>query len=635
MASSFSSATMTKFLTHNLDGRNLLEDRTRCGMPTANVSDDLFLRMMEASHLELASAQKHVLKVLKEEFNLIACSMYSLNLAKSGVVLRGQVGFRYQDYLGFSLDLSSLAGRVLLSGETEFVQSLEEAEGYRDRSLISKYKLTNAIIIPISLRRIEEQAFSVSICLYPKNLVDWEELKPRVDKIRLAIDHIFSSSISYTLHTLREQMIEKAMSVTDHYSFLHKALHTFTAWGFEAGSFFIYDDRADCLRLAATTGLLDKRIRKTDAYYRMNETEHLTVQAYLKEEPKEIGIADITDAAPKFRESTASTFHSSMAFPFFSPSFFDTKLSQKSKCFGILRLANKLVTHDNRNQVLSFSWEDKLLVDYFLNLCSVVIHMFKRVEAKTNEFERVVHSLENNVLTVLGALHNIEEYAKQKIHFPDYISHSLPNSLAFMQSLHEQIRVFKTRDERELPKIDLFRANLFGEVISKLPEYISSVARCYSAPGYGISIEDFTKLVPALSDQGKVTEQAFLQIPHLLTEPELLLTVFKNLVENSIKYSQPAKEAKIRISWCVDGDFVSVRIWDNGIGIPEEDADYIFNETYQAENAMRRRTSGAGIGLYQCRFIMHYLKGSVEYLRNQHDGEYKTCFLVKIPRFGV
>ncbi|KHA53124.1 sensor histidine kinase [Sulfitobacter geojensis] len=604
-------------------------------MSETKLNENFFLQIMETSQLEIAPAEQKILEILREQFNLAACSMYSLNVSKTGLVLRGQVGFRYRNYLDFSLGLDSLAGRVVKNGKPELVHSLKDASGFRDQDLISKYQLTSAVVLPISLRFIADQDFSLSICLYTKNSKDTKRLIENVGSIQTAIDHALSASTNVTLHNLRDQMIEKAMSVSDHYSFLHKALQNLTSAGFEAGSFFLYDERADCLRLAATTGLQDKTVRKADAFYRMNDTEHLTVQSFLQETAKEIDIQEIASSAPKYREATESRFHSAMVTPFFSPNFLGLMSGQKAKCYGVLRLTNKVLSHNSHRKISSFSWEDKLVVDYFLNLCSVVIHMFKKVEAKTSEFERVVHSLENNVLTVLGALHNIDEFAKQKIHFPDYISHSLPNSLAFMQSIHEQVRVFKTRDERELPKIILTQANLFGEVISKLPDYISSVARCYSAPGFKVAIDDFTKAAPSSSMTDHVVEHAYLTIPQILTDVELLLIVFKNLVENSVKYSQTSREAKVRISWCLEEDFVSVCVCDNGIGIPEEDADYIFNETYQAENAMRRRTSGAGIGLYQCRFIMEHLMGSIEYLRDKRDGEYTTCFAVKIPIFGV
>lgn len=584
--------------------------------------------------MELASAQHHALQVLVDEFDLAACTMYSLEHDNAGLVLRSQVGFSYRDYDDFSLDLDSMAGEPIKSGKVKIIESLGDAKGFRDQNLIKKYQLRHAAVIPVALGNVPDQEFSISICLYPKNSETLATISKHSVIIQKTLNKLIASSICQTTHELRRQLIGKAMSVTDHYSFLHKALYAFTNWGFEAGSFFLYDERADCLRLAATTGLQDKRVRKTDAYYRMNETDHLTVQAYLTKSPQLIEVTELARSLPKFREVTSSPFRSAMAFPFFSPLFSVPNFAQKNKCFGVLRLTNKVVTHNDHHQTANFSWEDRLIVNYFLDLCSVVIHMFKRVEAKTNEFERVVHSLENNVLTVLGALHNIDGYTRKNVLFPNYISHSLPNSLAFMQSLHEQIRVFKTRDERSLPTVELSSTNLFGDVISKLPDYIASVARCYSAPGYHVSIDDFTKTMPARSNPALTNELAYMQIPRVLTDTELLLTVFKNLVENSVKYSQPAKEAKIKISWEAEAEYVSLFFWDNGIGIPEEDAEYIFNETYQAENAMRRRTSGAGIGLYQCKFIMNYLKGSVEYAKGKTLDEYRTCFIVKIPRFG-
>jgi signal transduction histidine kinase len=86
----------------------------------------------------------------------------------------------------------------------------------------------------------------------------------------------------------------------------------------------------------------------------------------------------------------------------------------------------------------------------------------------------------------------------------------------------------------------------------------------------------------------------------------LLRSAFMNLIENACKFSVN-HQAKVRIN--SDEESLMVKIYDNGIGIPEADISRIFDPFYRADNG--RRVRGFGIGLSISKRAIDLHKGKI------------------------
>ncbi|MDF2455710.1 MAG: two-component sensor histidine kinase [Cytophagaceae bacterium] len=86
----------------------------------------------------------------------------------------------------------------------------------------------------------------------------------------------------------------------------------------------------------------------------------------------------------------------------------------------------------------------------------------------------------------------------------------------------------------------------------------------------------------------------------------LLRSAFMNLMENACKFSN-SHLVKVRIN--SDHDNLVVHIYDNGIGIPEEDVSRIFDPFYRADNG--RQIRGFGIGLSICKRAIDLHDGKI------------------------
>lgn len=88
-----------------------------------------------------------------------------------------------------------------------------------------------------------------------------------------------------------------------------------------------------------------------------------------------------------------------------------------------------------------------------------------------------------------------------------------------------------------------------------------------------------------------------------------LRQVIDNLVSNAIKYSPDGGE--VRISGTFDDQSVTVAVSDQGVGLPQDEQEHIFERFYRVDDALTRKTQGTGLGLYLARAVIDAHKGTI------------------------
>ena len=94
---------------------------------------------------------------------------------------------------------------------------------------------------------------------------------------------------------------------------------------------------------------------------------------------------------------------------------------------------------------------------------------------------------------------------------------------------------------------------------------------------------------------------------HCVTDPDLSMQVWTNLLDNAVKYSSDSVHLMIDIQ--EENDTARVTIADNGIGMSEEDQRHIFEQFYQVEHSHVQE--GNGLGLTIVKTIVDQLGGSI------------------------
>lgn len=80
----------------------------------------------------------------------------------------------------------------------------------------------------------------------------------------------------------------------------------------------------------------------------------------------------------------------------------------------------------------------------------------------------------------------------------------------------------------------------------------------------------------------------------IVTDPSLLRHIVQNLISNASKFSDEAKP--VSVTTCVDADYFSLAVCDEGIGIPKEDLQHLSDRFFRAANATN--IQGTGLGLH-------------------------------------
>ncbi|MFC1673630.1 ATP-binding protein [Pseudomonadota bacterium] len=81
---------------------------------------------------------------------------------------------------------------------------------------------------------------------------------------------------------------------------------------------------------------------------------------------------------------------------------------------------------------------------------------------------------------------------------------------------------------------------------------------------------------------------------HVYSDPSLLGTIIRNLVDNAIKYTE---EGRVLVGCRRRPSWLRIEVWDTGPGIAQDQREMIFQDFYQIDNDARKRTQGLGLGL--------------------------------------
>lgn len=102
------------------------------------------------------------------------------------------------------------------------------------------------------------------------------------------------------------------------------------------------------------------------------------------------------------------------------------------------------------------------------------------------------------------------------------------------------------------------------------------------------------------------------RIPLIYADPDRILEVLINLIDNGIKFTPP--EGAVVVRACMtetDPGFVYCSVSDTGRGISPEAKMLIFERLYQDPDAVDNNRSGLGLGLFICREIVHLHEGRI------------------------
>lgn len=147
---------------------------------------------------------------------------------------------------------------------------------------------------------------------------------------------------------------------------------------------------------------------------------------------------------------------------------------------------------------------------------------------------------------------------------------------------------------------------------------------------------NLTALLTQLSQsfQPQIQQKALTYTTHLpheplyvMASPSHLQVVFRNVLENAIKYS-PAGQT-LTLTLTPHSSAIHIKITDTGLGIPAQDLPHLFNRFYRVDKAHNRQIPGSGLGLSLTQAILTLYNGTITL--HSHGLNQGTTALITLP----
>ena len=135
------------------------------------------------------------------------------------------------------------------------------------------------------------------------------------------------------------------------------------------------------------------------------------------------------------------------------------------------------------------------------------------------------------------------------------------------------------------------------------------------------------RVAQSQTTQHRIILQAPDDIPFVMADQNKLEIVLDNLLTNAIKYSPDGGRILVRISPPAEGEIV-ISVIDEGIGIPEEHVEKIFDRFYRVDTSDGCKVYGHGLGLYIARRFVELQEGRIWVQSRKSVG---SCFSFTLP----
>ena len=225
------------------------------------------------------------------------------------------------------------------------------------------------------------------------------------------------------------------------------------------------------------------------------------------------------------------------------------------------------------------------------------IKIYSQLSNREGILFEMLHSIKNKLVVLQGQLIYYQMIIEEK---------NLDIDLSVLYTLYEDIAKLV---EGSLDRVNSTKLHKKNEILNDIIDRISDQYESYLHQK-NISLEI---VCPKETDHVKV-----------FCARESLLTVFDNLLNNSVKALEGIDNAKIRIMIQLNDKEIAIYFSDNGCGIPQDKYATVFS-LWSSE------TSGTGIGLASVKENLTDINGTIHLVDIEED-DLSTSFLIKLPR---
>lgn len=235
----------------------------------------------------------------------------------------------------------------------------------------------------------------------------------------------------------------------------------------------------------------------------------------------------------------------------------------------------------------------------------------------------------------IAVLHDVTEQQqieRERREFVANVSHELRTPLTSMNSYIEALEEGAWRDESIAPQFLSVMREETERMIRLVNDLLHLSKMDNETETITKEIVDFNMFINKIINRHEMAakDTTFVRdIPRetIFTEvdPDKMTQVFDNVITNAMKYSRGEKRVEFHVKHNPVHSRLTIRIKDNGIGIPINKVDKIFDRFFRVDKARTRKMGGTGLGLAISKEIVEAHNGRI--WANSVEGQGTSIFI--------
>lgn len=213
------------------------------------------------------------------------------------------------------------------------------------------------------------------------------------------------------------------------------------------------------------------------------------------------------------------------------------------------------------------------------------------------------------------------------------ISHELKTPIGAVGLLAEALS--SASDDPEQVRRFAKRLTKEADRLARITQEIIELSRLQATDALTrAELVDVDHVVAVAMDQNRVVAEAHkVQLAsggdagaEVYGDETLLATALHNLISNAIQYSPRGSRVGVGVSH--NDGIVEIAVTDQGVGIPDEDQDRVFERFFRTDPARSRNTGGSGLGLSIVKHVVQNHGGDVRVWSQPGNG---STFTIRLP----
>lgn len=205
------------------------------------------------------------------------------------------------------------------------------------------------------------------------------------------------------------------------------------------------------------------------------------------------------------------------------------------------------------------------------------------------------------------------------------VAHEIKNPLTPMRlSVQNFERKFDPNDPDIKKKVSEYSKTLIQQIdtMSSIASAFSNFAKMPAQQNETLNVVKIVKMAVDIFDENYIRFSSDEEEIIAKLDRTQLIRVVTNLVKNATQAIVGLEEPSVLVTVNRDGDYVKITVGDNGVGIPMESKEKVFEPKFTT------KTSGMGLGLGMVKNIVETYNGSIHFVSHQGKG---TVFTVRFP----